>query len=146
MEIRADTHNSCRRHYECAKFHIELAEYAFGRRRGPGEVGCIYSGLLVNLYIAAELLLETELILLGESYKDTHKGIRDSYMKLVEEGRCSGDFLQAFNKLDGLREKARYLKATLLVTETDCKERIDVVNKQVTYLQEHYGTELWLQD
>ena len=144
VEIRADTHNSCRRHSGRAKFHVELTEYAFGRLHGPGELGCIYAGLIENLYIAAELLLETELILLGIPYKDTHNGIREAYRtKFVQSGMCTKEFWDAFNKLDGLRQKARYLKATLLITEADSKELIDVIKKQVTYLQEHYGTKLW---
>lgn len=91
-EIRVDTHNSCRRHYGTAKFHIELAEYAFERRHGPGELDCIYRALVDNLYTAAELLVETELILLNTPYKDNHDGIREAYRKLVENQKGSSGF------------------------------------------------------
>lgn len=143
FHFKCDTYSSCRRHYGLAKFHIELAEYAFGRRHGPGDLGCIYAGLIVNLYNAAELLIETELILLNIHYKDTHLGIGKSYENLVKSGKCPEEFWHVFNKLDGLRQVARYLEAPFSISETKARELLDAVKKQVTYLQEHLSKELW---
>lgn len=115
-----------RKHLEMAKQFCEAAEFSFNQRN--------WAPFIDNLFSAAELTAKSTLLSMPDSKfreKTGHKGIQMKYNRFADLGNVEPVYRETFNKLSGLRNRARYLKGDITISEDEARNLLDIVEKMV---------------
>jgi uncharacterized protein (UPF0332 family) len=94
-----------RQHLDTATQFLAAAEYASQQEH--------WSSFVDNLFSAVELTAKATLLLMPDKRfreKASHKAIQLRYNRFADLGNVDPEHITAFNKLYGMRDKARYLK------------------------------------
>lgn len=112
-----------RKHIERAKQFYESAEFSFNRRN--------WSSFIDNLFSAVELLAKSMLLSLPGLKLASHKGIQISYNRFADLGNVEPEYRKTFNKLSGQRDRARYLKGDISISEDEARGLLDDVKNMM---------------
>ena len=114
------------KHITTAKQFYDSAEFASNRKN--------WSSCLDNLFSAAELASKAVLLLIPDPKfrkKATHSGIQQRYNKFADLGNVEPKYREAFNKLSGLRARARYLQGDIQLSEEEIHVLLENVKKMI---------------
>ena len=116
--------NVAKKHMQLADEFLELSKLAY-------ESNFIIP-FIDNLYSAAELFIKATLLIIPDkklTKKATHKMIQMKYNKFAQLGNVDIEHKDIFNKLAGLRIKARYLKGDINIKDDDAKNFINKIEE-----------------
>jgi hypothetical protein len=125
-----------RQHLDAAAHFLETAEYA--RHKGHR------SSFLDNLFTAAELTARATLLIMPDKKfreKSSHKAIHMRYNNFADLGNVAPEHIHAFNKLYGMRDKARYLKKPFKVSEDEAATLVAAVTEMIDWGRKVTGPE-----
>lgn len=71
-------------------------------------------------------------------FKSTHRCIQLKYNKYVDIGNAKPEFKTTLNKLAGLRDSARYLKADFKLSDGEGKQYLDVASEMIAYIEAQF--------
>lgn len=114
------------KHLETAKQFCETAEFSFNQKN--------WAPFIDNLFSAAELVARCILLSMPDPKfrkKATHRAIQMRYNRFANLGNVEPVHRKTFNKLSGLRDRARYLKEDITISETEARNLLDTVKKMV---------------
>ena len=113
--------SKARHHLETARQFTETAKFALERE--------YWNAFLVNAFSAAELLVKGTLMLMPFPELKRHRSIQTRYCRYVDVGNAPPEFKTTFNKLNGLRDSARYLKSPLKINPDHAKDYVNVLHQ-----------------
>ncbi len=87
-----------------------------------------------NLYSAAELAVRAFLLTDGDPRfrPKTHRAVSSQFNKLAQPGRTHSDKTGAFNNLETLRQRGRYLEGMLDLDVTQAREMLATVSELIS--------------
>ena len=115
-----------RRHLDAASQFLGTAEFALEKQH--------WSSFVDNLFSAAELTARATLLMMPDQKfrkKASHKAIHNKYNRFANPGNIAKEHLTAFNKLYGIRDKARYLKQPFVVSHEEAATLISAVREMI---------------
>lgn len=115
-----------RKHINAAKQFYESAEFSLNKRN--------WSPFIDNLFSAAELLARSILLSMSDPKfrrKATHKAIQFRYNRFADLGNVEAVYRETFNKLSGLRDRARYLKGDISICEDEARRLLDIIKSMM---------------
>jgi len=115
-----------KRHIETADEFCVSAEFCFSQKK--------WSPFVDNLFSAAELAAKSILLSMADPKfrkKARHKAIQIKYNRFADLGNVEAVYRDTFNKLSGLRDRARYLKGRLSISENEARKFLDIVKKMI---------------
>lgn len=113
--------------------HLRVAEQ-FYRAAGLCRVSQLWAPFIDSLFSAAELCVTAFLLSIpGGKFprKRTHPAITERLRWLADAGNVEAEHREAFNRLSGLRNCARYLKGDLVLAEADAAQLFETVGKML---------------
>lgn len=117
-----------KRHSETANEFYEAAESAFNKKH--------YAAFLDNLFSACELAARSVLLLIPDKKfreKTTHSSVHSRYNRSASIGNYQPQHCETYNKLYGLRKKARYLKSDYSLSVKEGSELLKGVKEMIEY-------------
>ena len=114
------------KHIEAAKQFWKSAEFSFKQRN--------WAPFIDNLFSASELLAKSVLLSMPDPKfrkKTTHKAIQMKFNRFADLGNVQPVYRETFNKLSGLRDRARYLKKDVTISEREASNLLDTVEKMI---------------
>jgi len=115
-----------RKHIETAKEFHESAEFSFNQKN--------WVSFIDNLFSAAELTAKSILLSMPDrkfSQKARHRDIQTKYNRFADLGNVTPVYRETLNKLYGLRDRARYLKGDVTISEVEARNLLDIVEKMI---------------
>lgn len=115
-----------KKHIETAKQFYEAAMFSFNQAS--------WAPFIDNLFSAAELSAKSILLSMSGSEfrkKASHKAIQIRYNRFADLGNVEAIYSATFNKLSGLRDRARYLKGDISVSEDEARGLLDNVGNMI---------------
>jgi len=115
-----------KRHIETAEEFYVSAEFCLKQRKWPPFID--------NLFSAAELTAKSILLSTPDPKfrkKASHKAIQIKYSRFTDLGNVEAAYRDTFNKLSGLRDRARYLKGRVSISENEARKLLDIVKKMI---------------
>jgi hypothetical protein len=115
-----------RQHLDAASQFLGAAEFALEKQH--------WSSFMDNLFSAAELTARATLLMMPDQKfreKASHKAIHHKFNRFASLGNAAKKHLAAFNKLYGMRDKARYLKQTFKVSAEEAAILISAVREMI---------------
>lgn len=115
-----------KKHIETAKQFYEAAEFSFHQRN--------WSAFIDNLFSTAELLAKSILLSMPEPKfhkKASHKAIQIKYNRFADLGNVEAVHRETFNKLSSLRDRARYLKGDVSISEGEARRLLEIVKNMM---------------
>ena len=115
-----------RKHIQTAKQFYESAEFSFGQKN--------WAPFIDNLFSAAELIAKSILLSMYDPKfrkKATHKAIQIRYNRFADLGNVEAVCRETFNKLSGLRDRARYLKGDISISEEEARRLLGIVKNMM---------------
>ena len=106
-----------RERFDAGKEFYNVAKYCFDAKLLRPFVDILFS--------ATELLVTTQLFVISEAdypSKAKHKNIQDRYNSFIKIGNPKAEYVEALNKLSGLRDDARYLRKPFQLDEEEAKK------------------------
>ncbi len=113
-------------HIEAARQFYESAEIALNKEH--------WAPFIDNLFSASELLARSILLSIPDPKfrnKASHKAIQMKYNRFSDLGNVKTEYCETFNKLSGLRDRARYLKGDVSITEAEGHELLDTIKNMI---------------
>jgi len=123
-----------KKHIETAEQFYDAAEFSFNQNNWPPFVD--------NLFSAAELLVKSTLLSMSDhkfQKKATHRAIQIGYNKFADLGNVKAVYREIFNKLSGLRDRARYLKGDISISENEARRLLNIIKKMIKDAQRYVG-------
>ena len=123
-----------RKHINTAKQFYEAAGFSFKQKN--------WSAFVDSLFSAAELLARSILLSRPDPQfrkKATHKAIQIRYNRFADLGNVEEAHRETLNKLSGLRDRARYLKGDVSISEDEARRFLDIVNNMMEYASSFIG-------
>lgn len=120
-----------KKHLITAQQFLDAATFSFNQKN--------WSAFVDNLFSASELLAKATLLVFPDPQlvkKATHRSIQMKYNRFADLGNAKIEYKKTFNKLSGLRDKARYLKNTLSLSESEAIHLLHSVNEMVVSIKE----------
>lgn len=114
------------RHIETAKQFYASAKFSFDKKN--------WVSFIDNLYSATELIAKSILLSMPDPKfrkKATHKAIQMRYNRFADLGNVKAVYRETFNKLYGLRPRARYLKVDISIPEEEARSLLDTVKTMI---------------
>lgn len=114
------------KHIETAEQFYDSAEFSFNQNN--------WSPFIDNLFSATELLAKSTLLLMPDPKfrkKATHRAIQIRYNRFADIGNVEPIYRETFNKLSGLRDRARYLKDDISISEYEARRLLDIVKNMI---------------
>lgn len=124
-------------HIQRAKEYLETATHSI-------QINNL-APFLDNLFNAAELSAKAALLVMYDyppslRAKSSHRGIQIRYNQFANLGNVMPEYKEIFNRLVGLRDRARYLKGSLpTITEAEAQKMLDIVKKMVEDAERRAG-------
>jgi hypothetical protein len=116
-----------KRHIAAAEEFITAAEFSKSKNH--------WIAFVDNLFSAAELLAKATLLahLPDPKFmeKSSHKAIHSRYNRFANLGNIEPDYAKAFNKLSGIRYRARYLEGEYSFDDNDAQSYLDTIKDMV---------------
>lgn len=115
-----------KKHIETARQFYESADFSFNQRN--------WSPFIDNLFSAAELSAKSMLLSMPHpnlGKRERHKAIQIRYNEFADVGPVEPTYRDTFNKLSGLRDRARYLKGDISISEDEARRLLDVVKSMI---------------
>lgn len=115
-----------KKHIETAQQFFESAEFSFKKKN--------WSPFIDNLFSASELLVKAILFSKPDPKfmkKATHAAIQTRYNKFADLGNVKVEYKNTFNKLSGLRDRARYLKGNFSISEEEASVFLDTIRNMI---------------
>lgn len=115
-----------KKHIETAKQFYEAAEFSYNHGN--------WSPFVDNLFSATELIAKCILLSMPDAKfrkKSSHKAIQIRFNRFANLGNVEAVYRETFNKLSGLRDSARYLKATMSISEEEAKRLLNIVGSMI---------------
>jgi hypothetical protein len=125
-----------RQHLYTATQFLAAAEYASQQE--------YWSSFLDNLFSAAELTARATLLLMPDKRfreRASHKAIHVKYNSFADLGNVAPEHIAAFNKLYGMRDKARYLKQPFKISGDEASTLISAVKEMIEWGRKITGPE-----
>jgi hypothetical protein len=125
-----------RQHFSVAEQFFRTAEHALSNKH--------WSAFADNLFSAAELAARANLLLMPDKKfreKATHKAIHHRYNRFADLGNVDPEHVSAFNKLYGIRDKARYLRQPFTMSQAEAKTLLDAVRTMLEWGKQRTGPE-----
>lgn len=123
------------KHIERAREFCQSAELSFTKR--------LWSPFVDSLFSAAELAAKSVLLSLPDPkfrLRATHKSIQMKYNRFAYLGNVKPVYRDTLNKLSGLRDRARYLKASFHLDEGKAEEFLRVVKQMIEEASDRIAT------
>jgi len=112
-------------HVDAAMQFYNAAEFSFNRKHG--------SSFADNLYSAAELSAKAILLSIAEPKVDTHRAITARFNRFADLGSVKTEHKEAFNRLYGLRDSARYLKRKFTISDDEALKLLKDVKDMIEH-------------
>jgi hypothetical protein len=115
-----------KRHQDAALEFIEAARNAKTNKQ--------YHAFVDNLFSACELIARASLLFMPDPKfrrKGTHRDIQIRYNRFASLGNVNPEHVKALNKLSGLRDRARYLRDPIKISEQSADELFSVVENMI---------------
>lgn len=115
-----------RKHMETAWEFYESAEFSFNRRN--------MRAFIDDLFSATELTARSVLLVLPDPKfrkKASHAFIQMRYNSFAKLGNVNPAYCKVFNKLSGLRDRARYLRDSFWISKTEARNLLDTAKKMM---------------
>jgi uncharacterized protein (UPF0332 family) len=115
-----------KRHIKTAEQFYEATEFSLNQRN--------WSAFIDNLFSAAELLAKSILLSMPNPKfrkKATHKAIQARYNRFADLGNVEAVYRETFNKLSGLRDRARYLKGDISISEEGARRLLVIIKNMM---------------
>jgi hypothetical protein len=110
---------------------LALGRYGVGEDFLAAADACLIKGhyrpLIDNLFSAVELFVTAQLFVMeGKEYvsRPKHRTTSLKYNNFINIGNYKNEYKQLFNKLTGMRDKARYLKGNFRLSEDEAKDML----------------------
>jgi uncharacterized protein (UPF0332 family) len=114
------------KHMDTASEFYESAEFSFNR----GNM----RAFIDNLFSATELTARSVLLVLPDPKfrkNASHAFIQMRYNSFAKLGNVNSAYCKVFNKLSGLRDRARYLRDSFWISKTEARNLLDTVKKMM---------------
>lgn len=122
------------KHIETAKEFFEAAKYSLDNS--------YYSSFIDNLFSCSELLAKSMLIsLVSPNFVkiSSHRAIHRRLNRFAYIGNVDQEFSELYNKLNGYRPRARYLKGDIDLDKEEADELLLKTQEMITYAEDHKG-------
>ena len=133
FDFRYNTELS-KKHIKVAEEFCQAAEYSLSQKN--------WIAFIDNLFSATELLARSILLSIPDPKfrkKSTHTCIQIRYNRFADMGNVEKTSRETLNKLSGLRDQTRYLKADILITEDESIELFENVKSMLEYASANIG-------
>lgn len=118
--------DTARQHLDAASQFLQTAEFALERG--------LCSPFLDNLFSAAELTARADLLIMPDKKfreKASHRAISVKYNRFAYLGNVAPSHIDAFNRLAGLRDEARYLRRPFKVSAEEASTLVRTVSEMI---------------
>jgi uncharacterized protein (UPF0332 family) len=115
-----------KKHIQTAQQFLEAAEFSLQAKN--------WAPLVDNLFSASELVAKATLLSIPDPEfrkKASHKSIHIKYNRFADLGNVKVDYKTTFNKLSGLRDRARYLKGDFSISEEEARGFLDTIKNML---------------
>ena len=113
-------------HIEAAEQFYKAAEFSLNKKN--------WLSFIDNLFSAAELLAKSILLSMPDPKfrkKTTHKAIQNRYNRFANLGNVEAVYSKTFNKLSSLRDRARYLKEDISISEEEARRLLVIIKNMM---------------
>ncbi len=117
--------------YVAAKEFHEAASLCYSQR--------IWRPFVDNMFSAIELLATSQLFLMPDQKyvkKPRHKTTQMKYNSMVKLGNYKVEYMEALNKLSGLRDDARYMKKPFIFTSEDATKLMQIESDMIKFTED----------
>ena len=115
-----------RKHIETAKQFFESAEFAINQKN--------LAPFIDNLFSVVELVAKSVLLSMPDPEfrrRATHRAVQMKYNRFANLGNVKPEYREAFNKLYGLRDSARYMKGDITISESEAQHLLEIVREMI---------------